>query len=768
MLHRTPWIFTLLALGCAPTSPETSFPDGSVPDAGTRPDGDLPDAPIDPDAPVVVLPIELLGEPGLTERVVIHATQPAASYLWLSTHRLAWREDGEHATTTAPRNAVRAGTKGSVRLNGGPWVGLSNATVTCEAHEAEFGCLNGGYMTVRLRVALEQLGAPGLREGENQIEFRFDETDGITSGWRVLGLDVRDAAGASVLADRFIEDDPNAWTGPSTDPADIARGRALWESAPLTDLGFTNVRHAIRGTCASCHFVDGYDLAYFNYSNRSIIARSMFHGLSESEGRQIASYIRSIDLELPEGFGPRDAGRPWNPPYQPGPGLDARPVELWAAGAGLEAVLERDSEMRSFFFPEGRIDPSITGAEGFLNPRETPQAFQYPDWNTWLPTTAIEDLMDDPSAFVTSEPYTRLAEVTDYLEAHRNTDFDTSESVRGSVFFAIRRFAESRSIGFPGFAYYTHRDVPSPPRTPALSLAQSRVNLAYVAWFNLRQFELFHRYHLEDQTHVSPAAGSPRVPDHFRSWGATFRTVFETAPHFVSDGPGLDFNYTQPGNYLSTAWYALEQIFNGGYRAASFGVDWNYHPGHISNMHHSALGFYDDGPIPAYRHAWAVIWFYQAFPTMDVRTDPPTPFTPASFGFYQRQFGIGLDASHFAELLEERGEITREDRARLQEALALAFLGVAERYTPDQWIRRVADDDAHRIADNFETMDYVPRLRTDLPEGYAEWGYQADAYYARIHDLGASGLVSDATMNRLCDWGAGVWPRGDWDALRPR
>jgi hypothetical protein len=54
----------------------------------------------------------------------------------------------------------------------------------------------------------------------------------------------------------------------------------------------------------------------------------MFHGLSELQGRQIASYIRTANTPNP--------GRPWNPPYQPGPSLDAQPVVNWAAGAGVD------------------------------------------------------------------------------------------------------------------------------------------------------------------------------------------------------------------------------------------------------------------------------------------------------------------------------------------------------------------------------------------------------------------------------------------------
>ena len=98
----------------------------------------------------------------------------------------------------------------------------------------------------------------------------------------------------------------------------------------------------IRAHCADCHARDGRDLKYFCFSNASIIARSRFHGLSELEGQQIASYIRSLPVPSP--------GRPWNPPYQPGPGLDRQPVANWAAGAGLAWVLDDDSGTLPFIF----------------------------------------------------------------------------------------------------------------------------------------------------------------------------------------------------------------------------------------------------------------------------------------------------------------------------------------------------------------------------------------------------------------------------------
>src|SRR5207244_12627418 len=71
-------------------------------------------------------------------------------------------------------------------------------------------------------------------------------------------------------------------------------------------------------------------------SSDLIVARARFHGLSTLEGEQIASYIRSLPSPNP--------GRPWNPPYQPGPRIDEQPVSSWAAGAGLAWVLDRDTD----------------------------------------------------------------------------------------------------------------------------------------------------------------------------------------------------------------------------------------------------------------------------------------------------------------------------------------------------------------------------------------------------------------------------------------
>jgi hypothetical protein len=110
------------------------------------------------------------------------------------------------------------------------------------------------------------------------------------------------------------------------------------------------------------------------------VARYQFHGLSERQGKQIASYIRSLDLPHP--------GRPWNPPYQPGPDMQTRPAAELAAGAGPNWALDEDRETLRVLFggPESKgVPAALFAPDGNLQLREIPIALQMPDWNHWLP-----------------------------------------------------------------------------------------------------------------------------------------------------------------------------------------------------------------------------------------------------------------------------------------------------------------------------------------------------------------------------------------------
>ncbi len=254
------------------------------------------------------------------------------------------------------------------------------------AAKRAFGGLSGGFNTTRFSLPIA-----GANNENNTLAFRFNKTDGLSSGYRVLALNLLNEAGNALLAARsFVEDNPAQWrvTGTNTD---VAEGLALWNGK--VTLKESPLSHKLlKASCASCHAVDGRDLKYFNYSDWSIQARSQFHGLSETQGKQIAGYIRSLNTPAPA------QARPWNPAYQPGHGLDSKPVEQWAAGAGLGAVLDTDKETLKFLFPKGTSQADIDKAVDLkktLNVREVPVALQLPDWNDWLPHVHPLDLWTD-------------------------------------------------------------------------------------------------------------------------------------------------------------------------------------------------------------------------------------------------------------------------------------------------------------------------------------------------------------------------------------
>jgi hypothetical protein len=151
------------------------------------------------------------------------------------------------------------------------------------------------------------------------------------------------------------QEDPDTWTPPLRDPVSIRTGRELWLSAQLTASTLPNAR-PIRAHCADCHAHDGRDLKYFGFSNVSIAARSRFHGPSDLQGQQIASYIRSLPVPSP--------GRPWNPPYQPGPGLDAQPVANWAGRS--RAVMGRSTAIAPRFHSSSRRAVTWQGARPWM------------------------------------------------------------------------------------------------------------------------------------------------------------------------------------------------------------------------------------------------------------------------------------------------------------------------------------------------------------------------------------------------------------------
>jgi hypothetical protein len=176
---------------------------------------------------------------------------------------------------------LRFGGQVSTRVNDGSWTHLHNHTVNVLEPERGQGGIGAINATIRVAVPLDLSEVvPGQT---NTVSFRFNGTDGVVSGIRVIAMNFKDAAFADILPpSEFTEEDPGTWTPPSSLPADIAAGADLWANASLINDPINLA--PISGKCASCHFVDGSDLKYFNYSSDSIITRSRFHGLTQQEG----------------------------------------------------------------------------------------------------------------------------------------------------------------------------------------------------------------------------------------------------------------------------------------------------------------------------------------------------------------------------------------------------------------------------------------------------------------------------------------------------
>ena len=425
----------------------------------------------------------------------------------------------------------------SVRVNQSLWFSLNNQTVTVAEPGKSYGGIGGGFATLQLTLPLPE---GTIVEGPNSIDFRFNRTNGVVSGFRILAFNFPAMDGRRVLpASVFTNEDPNTWQPLLRDEQSIAAGRSLWQHVQLTANGLPNAP-PIRAHCSDCHTQDGRDLKYFNFSNASIVARSRFHGLSELQGQQIASYIRTLNGPNP--------GRPWNPPYQPGPGLDAQPVANWAAGAGLPAVLDNDLDTLPFLFNSKggealAISPAAFRPDGDLNPREIPIAMQLPDWNHWLPHVHPLDAWGDTFA---GSAFAQLYQ----------TVYDDKPDI--PAFFET--WAKAR-------AKFLSHHVSGPSKwSPQLTDQVYSAEL----WQLAKTWELIQEMKLEET----------------RVWPNTMAAATAPSAANIPDGPNGMGGSALTNEFFSSAWYQVQVILNSGNHRhhGRTPLDWIYMTGHFVDL----------------------------------------------------------------------------------------------------------------------------------------------------------------------------------------
>ena len=664
----------------------------------------------------VSLPLEVIGPDGTTTTATVQAPAGAqAQALWIQIHGLTYQE------------------KASVQVNSGAWIPLRNDQpgLTIAQPGLGYGGIGGIFQTLKMTVSLP---SGTTVDGANTIRFRLNQTDGTSISFRVLDFNLLDVGNTRlVAASEFVNENPDLWLPPSSAQADIDAGDNLWNNAPLiTRPGGTSMQ----ARCAMCHDPEGRDLKYFNYSNHSIIERSVFHGLSFSQSSQIASYIRTRQIKNP--------GRPWNPPYQPGPGLDAKPGDEWSAGAGLSAVIEDEHDMLPYLPGSGTDKSAFIDANRRItaqNRRELPVPLQYFDWNHWLPAKHPIDAAG-VSAWNNSHAKQRYLTIRDGLLGLRG--MTRAQYIRGLMRQEIDTWAGPDADGgivFPGTAQQQYSGVYDMMLTNAVRM-----------WGLSHEFTL---HDLGEQFYGSQ--GEKRM-------FLTDRMIFNMSPAIIPHTRPADVNSTDPNNLrlvvdgthrevldddgVTSLWYEMQTLLNGGQRNSFVGggddVDW------MGNWFYvGANGGYRNWPINGLAMSW------KSIQEIDGGFGPDGSGLVNNFAANSR-WGFSLRDGR-----PELGHVMQRDWGPgwtvVQKRSLITPLYAA-------WVEKLATFEASswNLSDNS-----VFNQHTDYVWGSsgASMSYP-DILRAEIGNLRSLG-VPDALTIALADHGAYVWPNNDWNGLKP-
>ncbi len=697
----------------------------------------VPGIPVDAKDRVTV-PIEVFGKDGTVKQITVAAngaTVGAARQLWLKVHN------------------VRYATKASVQVNGSPWVQLSNNTVRIEGPGKAFGGIGGGFAVLSLSF---DLPAGTVVAGANTIRFRFDKTNGLSMGYRVLGVDFLDGSGAHLLPSAmFVEDDPGLWKAPNGSSA--TNGKTLWQTVSLTEGPSSTTK--LKARCSDCHAEDGRDLKYFGYTNLSIVERSKFHGLTDVQGNDIAAYIRAAGVGI--------HGRPWNPPFQPGVGLTSRPVEAFSAGAGVDSVVDEDATLAAVF-AKGFDRSSL--AEGNALRRfplsDFPVGLQLPDWNHWLPEIHPKDAIGD--AFESNMANVRFKALRDRL---------TEKSKSPTALAEYLKNTGNAPFLFPGGGarndFNGWRDGLWDLRVTVLGLSEeqeattpwtdlvAREVYATAVWGQVKTWELMNKYGLEDYAaKVYPMGES-------RSWFSE-RHLFDTSPFLqgIRGGPkcplepcngalasderwsGSTIGNTQLNyDYLSNSWYHLQLSLNGGQRNCGGHqcTDYGYAYGFLYGLFDATGGFYEGGR--------RLLWGIKAMEERDTNLGPAL-YNGFSFATSNPLRPIGLGQTG---VVAWWGDTKKPNRHKALQATVQVWAEKIGTWSVEQW--RTANYGQTEDGANFMDANRV------VGDGSNETQSRSlgDGLFGSLSEL-KSVKIHPAVVNALARFGLAMWPKNAWMA----
>jgi Concanavalin A-like lectin/glucanases superfamily len=523
----------------------------------------------------VTFPIEVLGAEGTVKDVVLNLSSPSAIN-----------------TVTLLTHAVNHPSKASFRVNDGTWLALDNKTpgLNVIGPAKGYGGIGGAFQSFLIAIPVT-----GLKSGANKFSFRFNNGRDRSIGYRVLDINVVNQSGASVLDSSQKKIDTGlGWKPPRDNSQDIAEGKKLWETVSLID-GPGKPR--IQAKCMDCHERDGKDLKYYKFSNNSIIERSKFHGLSQLQGEQIASYIRSHNFP--------DPGTPWDPPYQPGPNIANKPASHWAAGAGLESILNSDQEGFAFLPGGGKDKSAFIDNNKYMKPvnfRESPNELQFLDIIHWWPRIHPKDSLGVAN-FESNQAYKYYLKILSGIKGELGVT---------GMQYMLNTFRDDMSE----FKTWANGDdyKNKPNLYVKIGNNQYEKNYGAALWFGMKLWEIHNTSYLKNPGDIQEFAPIWYGGQGERLSWASFRAVFNIGPHIVQNNKEMvnpigfrvmlreDFTPLQDWDIVTNLWYTMQTILNGGQRGTYKGqhhdVDWKY------NWYFSDVGNNEFDPMQGLLMSW--------------------------------------------------------------------------------------------------------------------------------------------------------------------
>ena len=693
----------------------------------------------------------------------------------------------ESVVLTAPAAAAGAPTlsmmvhnlnfqaKASVQVNDGAWIDLTNTTpgLTVHGAAAKLGGIGGSISTLKLSLALPTSGAGSFVAGANTVSFRLNKADGLSSGYRVVRLDALDASGASLLG-ALCEVDPSTWTAPAghVDAASVDAGQTAWMGAAL-EASPLAPGTSLKAHCTDCHSQDGRDLKYFNFSNDAIIARAQFHGLSADQGADIAAFIRQLPSAASKN------GRPWNPVYQPGPGTSASPISEWAAGAGIDAVLDEDSQAQAAF-PGGLTDRDALMTGNRFNDvpiHDIPVSLTFLTWNQWLPQIHPFDFVN-ASGFASDPLYTTYLKTRQGLSG--KLEMSATDYVNREMRDDLAEMGQTTGSAATPFSMQMGGKLADGGIDWSASLQME--NYALAVWTDMKTFEIMQEFGLEGLGRQFYG-----VNGRDRTWFAD-RYLFNTSPRLrfpwgdPTDPYAADrVNASEPSwlseETLASQWYELQLVLNSGSRcSAGCGfstIDWAYLAGRtvaLETASSSSVAANDGYKEP-------MRWSTLQLVTYEQHDDGFTPsglgdsvYDAAWYGWNLRDNTPGYDFAQdtYSNTLPDTlwgGQPGAEPIIRTNVQM---FLEKAARYPLAQWNLAMGGGTPAEVG----TYWQPPPESSLVVSGSSAQPFQ-DQWGAQIGVLRRNSQVHEAALNGMVDFGEWLWPGSTqtanltaWEALR--